>query len=65
MKKKRLILLLCALLLAAILAGCTAHVCDYCGKTFNGKVKTGVNGNYELCKDCAEAQSAFFSGLGY
>ncbi len=61
--RKPLALLLCLLVFAAVLSGCEQHVCDYCGKTFTGKAYEGFNGNYELCKDCAEIHDAFFSGF--
>ena len=63
--KKILALLLCLLVFAAVLSGCEQHVCDYCGKAFTGKAYEGFNGNYELCKDCAEIQDAFFSGFDF
>lgn len=63
--KKALALLLCLLVFAAVLSACEQHTCDYCGKTFTGKAYGGINGNYELCKDCAQMQDAFFSGFDF
>lgn len=59
---KKIIALLCTLLLLASLTACSSHVCDFCGKTFSGKAYTRT-GDIILCKDCAQARDAFYSWI--